>query len=134
MLAMARVEHAGSRPRVSPRSTVPISRITPATRCMLRRTSACGIPVVAESCSDVVVRRLLRSPSGSVSLRKCAARLGTCRSARRTGRECSPRRRLPARPEVAANQAGVGLADLDERLAGAVVRHRDHVEALMGTP
>jgi hypothetical protein len=47
-------------------------------------------------------------------------------------RESLPRRHLHLRPKVAADQAGIGLADLDERFTRAVVRHADHVEALVG--
>ena len=47
-------------------------------------------------------------------------------------RQLLSRRRLPLRPQVAPDQAGVRLADFDEWLARLIVRHGDDVEALVG--
>ena len=111
-----------------------ISRITPATRCMLRRTSACGIPVVADSCSDVVVRRLraVAERQRVVAENDPPPRTHVEQRVERNRAQRFACRRQPLRAEIAADQAGVGLADLDERLARAVMRHADDVEAPVG--
>ena len=83
---------------------------------------------------DVVVRRLLAASERQRVVEKMISRLRAHVDQRveRQSRELFACRRQPLGTEIAANQAGVGLTDLDERLARTVVRHADHVEALIG--
>ena len=103
---------------------------------MFRRTITCGSPVVAESwrtySSGVCGRLAERQRRGHEPLGR--PRRERHQLAHGERRERRAHRLLRFLEQVAPDEAGVGLAQLDERLAGPEVDDPSHVDDAVGPP